>query len=332
MTSRARPPRIASHARRNFLLAGAGLAFAARADAADDWPQRPVRLIVPYAAGGSADRLGRAIAKYLTGVLPQPVVLENKGGAGGIVGSQMVAASAPDGYTLVVSGIGSHVIAPAAGGTFDPMKDFSHIALLGGPPLGLIVNSAQPYRTFEEFVAAARKPGDGISWASPGRGTHGHLTGEMLRALLKLNMTHIAYKGAGEAVKDVLANHVAAGCMTFSSARQFIDAGKFRLLAVTAPKRLPDYPGAPTLAELGYPQLTGTTWFSVSGPAGMPPDLVNRLNAEIRRGQQTPDYRQMLQQENMVLEDMDAAAFTRFVAAEIARWSSYAKQALTEEK
>jgi tripartite-type tricarboxylate transporter receptor subunit TctC len=337
LSARARHPSIPSAARRGFLRHAAGAAVGALAApvlaaSTADWPQKSIKLVVPYAAGGSADTLGRAIAKHLAEALKQPVVVENKGGAGGIIGSQQVAASAPDGYTLVVSGIGSHVIAPATGATFNPMKDFSHIALLGGPPIALVVNGTRPWRTFDEFVTQARAPGEGISWASPGRGTHGHLTGELLRSALKLNMVHVAYKGAGPAVADLLANQVAAGCMTLSSANAHFASGKLRLLALTAPARLPEYPDAPTFAELGYPNLTGTTWFSLSGPAGMPADIVERLNAEVRRGLKSPAIRAQLQQESMVSADYDPAAFRRFVETEIERWSPPARAVLAEKK
>ena len=332
----ARPQPALRPARRDFLRQAAGATFGALALPAfaaqgSDWPQRPIKLIVPYAAGGSADTLGRAIAKHLTDMLHQPVVVENKGGAGGLVGSQQVAGAAPDGYTLVVSGIGSHVIAPAGGGTFNPLKDFTHIALLGGPPIALVVNGARPWRTFEEWVAAARAPGEGISWASPGRGTHGHLTGELLRAALKLNMVHVAYKGAGVAVTDVLANQVPCAFMTLSSANAHFASGKLRPLAFTAPSRLPAYPDVPTFAELGHPNLTGTTWFALSGPAGMPPAIVDRLNAEVRRGMRSPEIKAQLERESMVTADLDAAAFRRFVETEIDRWSGPAKAALAQK-
>ncbi|HEX7889914.1 MAG TPA: tripartite tricarboxylate transporter substrate binding protein [Ramlibacter sp.] len=337
MSARARHPFPPSAARRGFLRQAAGATLGAvaapvLAGSAADWPQKPVKLVVPYAAGGSADTLGRAIAKHLSDALKQPVVVENKAGAGGIIGSQQVASSAPDGYTLVVSGIGSHVIAPAAGPTFNPLKDFTHIALLGGPPIALVVNGTRPWRNFEEFVTQARAPGEGISWASPGRGTHGHLTGELLRSALKLNMVHVAYKGAGPAVADLLANQVPAACMTLSSANAHFASGKLRLLALTSPSRLPEYPDAPTFAELGYPNLTGTTWFSLSGPAGMPADIVERLNAEVRRGLKSAAIRAQLQQESMVAADLDPAAFRRFVETEIERWSPPAKAVLAEKK
>jgi tripartite-type tricarboxylate transporter receptor subunit TctC len=309
------------------LLAAAG-AFSVQlqpAHAQDEWPQKTIHLVVPYAPGGSADTLGRLIGKHLSEAFKQPVVVENKAGAGGMIGSQLVAKAAPDGYTLVVSGIGSHVIAPVEANTFDPMKDFTHIALLGGPPVALVVNAGQPIKDVKGFIQHVSGRPQGISWASPGTGTHAHLFGEAFRAATKLNMVHISYKGAGAAVTDVISNQVPAAFMTFSSANAHVASGKLRLLALTSEKRLPEYPAVPTFAELGYPDLTGITWFAVSGPAGMPAAVVDKINAEVRRGLQTPAVKAQLAQESMVTADYDAAAFTRFVAAEIERWTPMAR-------
>ena len=292
------------------------------AGAQPDWPSKPIRLVVPYAAGGSSDTLGRLIARHLQEALKQTVVVENKGGAGGLIGSKEVAKAAPDGYTLVVSGIGSHVIAPVdAPNSFDPMKDFSHIALLGGPPLGMVVNAELPVKDMKGFIAHVRASPKGLSWGSPGQGTHGHLTGELFRLANKLDMVHISYKGAGPAVADLLGNQIPAAFMTLSSSNAHVDTGRLRLLAVSSARRVAAYPDAPTLAELGYPQLTGTTWFSVSGPAGMPAAVVERLNAEIRRGLHSAPVRAAMAAESMETIDLDAAAFTRFVATEAARWT-----------
>jgi tripartite-type tricarboxylate transporter receptor subunit TctC len=303
-------------------VAAAALAAPHAAFAQGDWPSKPIRIVVPYAPGGSADTLGRLIGRLLQDQLKQTVVIENKAGAGGIIGSQLVAKAAPDGYTLVVSGIGSHVIAPVeAPNAFDPMKDFSHIAMLAGPPLAMVVNAEQPARDFKGFLAQVAANPKGISWGSPGQGTHGHLTGELLRTVTKLNMVHIAYKGAGPAVQDLVANQIPAAVMTLSSANAHIDSGKLRLLAVSSSKRVAAYPDTPTFAELGHPQLTGTTWFSLSGPPGMPPAIVDRLNAEVRRALHTPEARKQLANESMETLDLDAAGFTRYVAAEIERWT-----------
>jgi tripartite-type tricarboxylate transporter receptor subunit TctC len=314
---------LVAPSRRSALLLCVGAALlpsAARAQA--DWPSKPIRLVVPYAPGGSSDTLGRAIGRHLSDAFKQSVIIDNRAGAGGAIGSQLVAKSAPDGYTLVISGIGSHVIAPVDSAlAYDPMKDFTHIALLGGPPLAMVVNAEQPIKDVKGFIAHVAANPQGLSWGSPGQGTHGHLTGELFRAATKLNMVHIAYKGAGPAVADLVANQIPAAFMTLSSANAHVASGKLRLLALTSARRLPEYADVPTFAELGYPALTGTTWFSLSGPAGMPAALVDKVNAEVRRGLQTPAIRSQLAAESMETADLDAAAFTRFVGAEIARWT-----------
>ena len=308
--------------RRRALAATLSLLAAPALRAQSDWPSKPIKIVVPYAPGGSSDLLGRLIARHLGDAFKQTVVVDNRAGAGGLIGSAAVAKAAPDGYTLVVSGIGSHVIAPVeAQAPFDAMKDFAHIAMLAGPPLALVVNAETPYKDFKSFVALVAADPRGLSWGSPGQGTHGHLTGELLRVAAKLNMVHISYKGAGPAVADLIANQIQAGVMTLSSANAHVDSGKLRLLAVTASKRVTEYPNTPTFAELGYPGLTGITWFSLSGPAGMSPLLVERINAEVRRGMVTPAARAVLVAESMETLDLDAAAFTRYVASEIARWT-----------
>jgi tripartite-type tricarboxylate transporter receptor subunit TctC len=314
--------------RRDFCQAGGLIAagggalwFQQRAHAQDTWPTKAIHLVVPYAPGGSADTLGRLVGKHLSDALKQPVVVDNKAGAGGLIGSEAVARAAPDGYTLVVSGIGSHVIAPVENHTFDPMKDFTHIALLAGPPVAMVVNAQQPIKDVKGFIQYVSSQPNGISWASPGTGTHAHLFGEAFRAATKLNMVHISYKGAGAAITDVVGNQVPAAFMTLSSANAHIDSGKLRLLALTSEKRLPQYPNAPTFIELGYPKLTGITWFGISGPAGMAQAIVDRINTEVRRALKTADVQKKLALESMVTADYDAAAFTKYVAAEIERWT-----------
>jgi tripartite-type tricarboxylate transporter receptor subunit TctC len=326
MPSKPLQPRL--HRRQAIVRLAAGAAalssLAVRAQA--DWPSRPIRLVVPYAPGGSSDTLGRMIAKHLQDTLRQNVVVENRAGAAGMIGSQQVARAAPDGYTLVVSGIASHVLAPVGNPSmFDPLKDFTHIAMLGGPPLGMVVNAQQPIADFKGFLAFAAASPQGVSWGSPGQGSHGHLTGELLREATKLNMVHISYSGGAPAVNDLVANQIPMGVMTLSSSNAQVDAGKLRLLAVSSSRRVVAYPNTPTFAELGLPQLTGTTWFSLSGPPGMPAAVVARLNETVRKGLQTPGLIKQLATESMETMDLDAAAFTQYVADEIARWGPAAR-------
>lgn len=301
-------------------------AVAQSATAQSTWPDKPIKLMVPFSPGGSSDTLGRLIGRHLSTAFGQPVVIENRAGAGGMIGSQVVAKAPPDGYTLVISGIASHVIAPAGpGALFDPMKDFTHIAMIGGPPVVLVVNSAVPVQDVKGFIAYVNSKPDGINWASSGQGTHAHLIGETFRSTANLKMVHISYKGGGQAVLDLLGNQIPAAFMALPSANQHILSGKLRALATTASKRLPEHPNVPTFAELGYPQLTARTWFSISGPAGMPKPIVDRINAEVRRGLQTPAVKQPLALESIESDDFDAATFTQFVKSEIDRWTPLAK-------
>lgn len=298
------------------------------ATAQSTWPDRPVKLMVPFSPGGSTDTLGRLIGKHLSDAFNQPFVIENKGGAGGMIGSQIVSKAPPDGYNLVISGIASHVIAPAGSGAlFDPMKDFTHIAQIGGPPVVLVVNSAVPVKDVKGFISYVQGLPEGLNWGSSGQGTHAHLIGETFRAATNLKMVHISYKGGGQAVIDLLGNQIPAAFMALPSAKSHLQSGKIRALASTASKRLPEHPDVPTFAELGYPSLTARTWFSISGPAGMPKPIVDRINLEVRKALQNPAVRQQLAQESIESDDFDAATFTRFVKSEIDRWTPLAKSA-----
>ena len=287
----------------------------------NDWPSKPVRILVPYAPAGSSDTLGRMVAQQLQNSLKQSFIVENRGGGGGTIGSAAISKTAPDGYNLVVSGIGSHVIAPAQMNTFNPMTDFTHIALLGGPPLVMVVHPSVPVHTVQELVAYAKQLKDGLSWGSPGQGTHGHLTGELLAKQAQYPQTHINYKGAGPAVTDLLSGQIPAAVMTYSSANAHVKSGRLRALATTSTKRLAEIPTVPTFAEIGYPELTSITWFSLSGPPGMPAALVKKINEEVRRALKTEAAQKQLAFESMETQDLDAATFTRFVNSEIERWT-----------
>ena len=287
-----------------------------------DWPARPVKIVVPFAPGGSADTLGRLVAQKLSEQLKENFVIENRGGAGGAVGSDLVAKAAPDGYTLVVSGIASHVIAPLLpqGTQYDPMKDFSHVALFGGPPAVLAVNPSLPAKNLKEFVALAKAKPGALSYGSPGNGTQGQLVAELFKRLAGIDLQHVPYKGASGAVTDMIAGHIASVSTTLSTAAGQIRAGRARALAISASARLPEYPDIPTFAESGYPDLVATVWFSLSGPAGLPPQIVERLNAEVRRALELSDVKERLRHEGITPNRLDAKEFTTFVANELRRW------------
>lgn len=289
---------------------------------AQTWPIRPVRIIVPFAPGGSADTLGRIVATKLTESFGQTFVVENRAGAGGVIGSELVARSAPDGYTLVVSGVASHAVAPALSAKvpYDPIKDFTHIVLFGGPPSVFAVHPSIPAKDLKAFVALAKaRPGE-LNYGSPGNGTQGHLIAELLKRSAGIDIVHVPYKGASIAVVDLVAGHIHAISTTLTTAGTQVRAGRIRALATSSAARLPDYRDVPTFRELGYPQLVATIWFSLSGPAGMPADVVNRLSAEVRRILQLPDVRERLRPDGIEPGTLDVKAFTEFVANEIKRW------------
>jgi tripartite-type tricarboxylate transporter receptor subunit TctC len=293
---------------------------------AQAWPAKPVRIIAPFAPGGSADTLGRIVAQKLTESLKENFIVENRAGAGGALGSDLVAKAAPDGYTLVVSGIASHVLAPAIQGTpYDPVRDFTHVALFGGPPAVLAVNPSLKVKDLREFVALAKSRPGGLSYGSPGNGTQGQLVAELFKQRAGIDIQHVPYKGASAAVADLIAGHIPSVSTTLTTAATQIRAGRAIGLAISAEARLPEFPDVPTFAEMGYPDIVATVWFSLSGPANMPADIVNRLNAEVNRALQLADVRERLKLEGIVPTPMDPKAFSAFVAAEVKRWAPIVK-------
>jgi tripartite-type tricarboxylate transporter receptor subunit TctC len=300
-----------------------GLALVCAPVGAQSYPAKPVRIVAPFAPGGTADTLGRIVAIKLTESLGQTFVVENRPGAGGMIGSEIVSKSAPDGYTLVVSGVASHAIAPAlsAKPPFNPVRDFTHIALFGGPPTVFAVHPSLPAKDLKSFIALAKAKPRELTFGSPGTGTQGHLMAEVFRQRAKIDIVHVPYKGAAIAVVDVVAGYIHTISTTLTTASAQIRAGRVRALAISSERRLADYSGIPTFHELGYRSVVGTVWFSLSGPAGMPADVVTRLNTEVRRILQLPDVRARLRPDGIEPNQLDAKAFTEYVTAEINRWA-----------
>ena len=295
---------------------------------AQDWPTKPVRIIVPYAPGGSADTLGRIAAEQLSEAFKQQFIVENKPGAGGVLGTTQVARAPADGYTLSVSGIATHTIAPAINPNvaYDPIKDFTHIALLGGPPIVFVVHPSVKANTIKEFEEIVRaSTGKKMSYGSPGAGTHGHLMAEAWLKKAGLDMEHIAYKGASGAMTDLIGNHIPASSNTLATAAPHIRSGAARGIGVTSSNRLKAFPDVPTFAEQGYPDLVGITWFAISGPKGMPKDVVEKLNKEIVRIMSSPQVQERLARDEIVTEPLNPDQFAKFVADENAKWGPIAK-------
>jgi tripartite-type tricarboxylate transporter receptor subunit TctC len=304
------------------LLASLAIALISFAAAAQPYPARPVKIIVPFGPGGSADTLGRLVGAKLADQLKESFVVENRGGAGGVVGSDLVAKAPPDGHTLVVSGIASHVIAPHLpnGTPYDPLKDFTHIALLGGPPAVVAVNPSLPAKTLKEFVSLAKEKPGSLSYGSPGPGTQGQLVMELFKRVAGIDVLHVPYKGAAAAVTDLIGGQLSSVSTTLSTAAGQIRAGRARGLALSSAQRLADYPDIPTFVEQGYPDIVATVWFSLSGPPGLPPEIVEKLNAEVRRALELSDVRAKMRHEGIVPNRLDAKEFTAFVTDELRRW------------
>jgi tripartite-type tricarboxylate transporter receptor subunit TctC len=313
--------------KRLILSIAAVVALATPLLAQANWPTRPVKLVVPFAAGGSADTLGRSFGEQLTSALGQQVVIENQGAAGGLVGSAAVARAQPDGYTFVVSGIASHVIAPSTNPNpgFDPMKDFTHVAYFGGPPIVMVAHPSLGVKSLKDLLELAKKSKEPLGYVSPGAGTLGNLVAEFWADKEKVQLEHIPYKGASQALNDLIGGHVKLGSMTFTTASSQIRAGNVVPLAVSSANRLKEFPDLPTFKELGYPDMVATTWFSMSGPKGLPADIVHKVNAAVDKAKDSPDVQKRMALEGMETEKMSSQEFTKFVADELGKWGPVAK-------
>ena len=306
---------------RSAAAIGAALWLIGTANAAA-WPSKPVHVIVAYAAGGANDLLGRVFAEQLTQALGQPFLVENRTGGGGLVGTEYVARSQPDGYTLIVSGMPSHVLAPAMNKNagFDPVRDFTHIAYLGGPPNVFAVHNSSPAKNFHELLDLMRKQPGGVEYVSPSVGSVGNMVAEYVAAKEHVKLTHVAYRGGGSAIFDLVAGHVKMGSMTLSTMSQHIKAGTLRALAISSAARVPELPDVPTLVELGYPELVVRTWYGLSGPAGLPPEIVTRINAVVNKAMELPKVQQQLAGEAVETKAMTPAEFTRFMQDQVGQW------------
>ena len=308
------------------------ICFLSSANSQSTWPNKPVKIVVPWAAGGVTDTLARFIANKLSISFKSPFIVENHPGAGGIIGSDLVAKAQPDGYTLVASGMASHVITPnLANPPFDPMKSFTHIANLGGPPLVLVINPSFKVKDVKDLIAISNKEPGGLSYASPGSGTHNNLMGELFKIKTNANLVHISYKGGGPALLDLISGHVKVGFLTLTTASTNIKAGKLKALAITSSQRLADYPTVPTFSELGYPSLTTYNWSGISGPAGMSPQIVSRINEEVVKALREKDSKEQLGSEGIFdVAEMSPEAFTAFFQKEILLWAPIAKSINTK--
>jgi len=287
---------------------------------AQAWPAKPIHLIVPFAPAGPADISARLVSLKLTELLGQQVVVENRGGAGGNIGTAAVAKSAPDGYTalLTTSAFAVNVtLFPNAG--YDADRDFIPVALVASQPNLIFVNASVPAKTLAEFIANAKT--SKLAFASPGSGTTPHLTGEnVLRVLAKLDITPIHFRGAGPAVAAVVAGEPSVGCGAISGPLPHIKSGRLRPLAVSSAKRVASLPDVPTLAESGFPGVEDYTWIGIFFPAGTPSPIVQKLNDTVSRAVQSADLRERLQAQAFEPVGGPQPQFAEYVKAEIVKW------------
>ncbi|GAA0764726.1 tripartite tricarboxylate transporter substrate binding protein [Ideonella azotifigens] len=309
-------------------LAAFGSAFPLRALAADAYPSKPITYTVAFPPGGTSDILARLIADKLGPALKGTVIVENKAGAGGSVGSEIVSHAAPDGYTLLGGTISSHAINvslyPKLG--YDPVKSFVPVTLIGTNPLVLLVKADSPYKTAKDLAAAAKsKP---LTAASAGNGTSQHLALELFKYKLGLkDVVHVPYKGSGPALQDTLAGQVDMMFDTTVAAAQFIESGKLRALAVTSAKRVSSLPDVPTIAETVLPGFEVVSWQAIFAPAGTPKPLVDRLNSEIGKILATADMQERLTKLGMLSQPMTSDQIQAFQKAEVTKWAEVIKAA-----
>jgi tripartite-type tricarboxylate transporter receptor subunit TctC len=297
---------------------------------AAEWPERPVRIVIPFGPGGSSDRFGRLVAKHLSTAFDQQFYAENRPGGSGAIGSLQVSRAEPDGHTLLIAGTAPHITGPLTNPAigYDPITDFTYIAMLGGDSYLFAAHPALGVRSFAELVERIRSSPAAISCGSPGVGSIGHLMIEQLR--LKAGMTrlnHVPYRGGGPLATDLLGNHVSTAAIAVASAIEQVRAGTIVPLAVAADERLPTLPEVPTLAELGHGDVGGSTWIWLAGPPRLPAAVTARLNREVRRFMASPEIRQHFEREALLSKDFDAAELRRFIAEEAARWQAAVRAA-----
>ena len=312
-----------------LLVLSALLAAHAALTHAQGYPAKPVRMVIPYPPGGGNDTLGRLFAAKLGERLGQPFVVENRPGAGTMIGTEAAAKSAPDGYTILLSSIATHALSPNLYSRvpYDPVKDFAPITLLGIAPTVLVVYSDLPAKNLAELVALAKsKPGQ-LAYASGGNGTPPHINAEVFKSVAGVDLLHVAYKGGGPALVDLMAGRVHVMLDTAASAMPHVRAGKLRALALSAPKRSAEYPDLPTFAEAGLPQYDTNAWYSMHAPAGTPADIVRRLNAELVAILRDPDVAARFKQLSTEPVGNSPEQFAAFVRAELDKYARIIKAA-----
>jgi len=315
-----------------FIMAAGSTSAHAQTGAAA-YPSKPIRLISPFVPGGGASIVARMISEPMTEAWKESVVVDNRAGASGTIGTDIAAHSPPDGYTLVMATASTVVINPLFSKVpFDPIKDFAPVVRTTTVPLVLVVPAAIPAKSVKELIALASSRAGGLSYASSGEGSISHLAGELFKSATGVGMVHVPYKGGGQALIDLIAGHVQTGFVNILEALPNMKSGRLRGLAVTTPARWPTLPDVPTVAESGVAGFSVIQWSGVLAPAGTPRDIVLKLNGEILRILNRPDMRERLVESGAEPGSGTPEEFGAFIKAEIAKWSAVVKAARSRAK
>lgn len=305
------------------------LILAPGAAAAQAWPTKPVRLIVPYPPGGGNDNLARIFGTKIGERVGQPIVVENRPGAGTLIGSEAAARAAPDGYTFLLSSIVTHALAPAlyAKVPYDPVRDFAPVTILAVAPTVLVINREFPAASVKDLIALAKANPGKYTFASGGNGTTPHVSGEIFKSMTGTDLLHVPYKGGGPALADLIGGQVNMMFDTAASAMPHVRSGKLRAIAIATPQRHPDFPDLPTFAEQGLPDYAINSWYSLHAPAGTPRAIVERMHAEVLAALRAPDVAERLRTLNADPGGMPPDEFGAFVRREADRYGQVIRQA-----
>jgi tripartite-type tricarboxylate transporter receptor subunit TctC len=297
-------------------------AVASTACAQQNYPTRPVRWVVPFAPGGPTDIMSRAIGEKLGQRLGQQFVVDNRGGAGGNIGAEIVARAPADGYTIMIGHVGTHAINLAlyAKVPYDPIRDFTPISLLATLPLALVVHPSIPANNVKELIALAQKRPGELNFASAGNGGPTHLTAEVLKSLTKVNIMHVPFKGNAQALTELISGRVQMMFSNLLTSMPHVRAGKLRAIAISPAKRSPQAPDLPTVAESGVPGFDVTPWYGALGPAALPPAITARLNSEVVEILRAPDLRERFVAQGVDLASSTPGQFAALIKAEVPKW------------
>ena len=311
------------------LLAALVVLVPAVAAQAADWPDKPVRMVVPFGAGATADIMARIVADKLAAAIGQPVVVENRTGAGGNVGAALVARSDPDGYTLLLSGSPTHSVGPHLFKklNYEPMKDVPPVAMIAAGTNLLVVKPSLPVKTVKDLVALARSKPEQLTYSSAGIGTSGHLAAELLQKASGVVMRHVPFRSGAEAVTAVMSGEVDFMFFTLPALMQQVEAGKLRAIAVTSLTRSRLLPNIPTVAEEGYPGFEALAWYAVFAPRGTPAAITARVGGEIKKILAMPDIEEKMLKLGVEPDYMNAEELTRYIEADSKKWGELIKQA-----